>query len=336
MGDAQPIRLLSNIFAARRFYIPHPCRSLSPIELIERTFTGQPRNLFGAKRIRHVNERNPPNLVTNVKVVTIVVDVGLTPSHYPHKEKLMKHINRTLTAAVLAGSLALGGTAVASAQIPAPATLEVDGLVYEKQHDGSYLHRNDLGDTKMTAEEAQFVWEQQQAQQNPEENGQDQENQPPAEGDDPAGENQEDPAQGNEGDNPSNEDPSSSESDFDKKQLAWLALPAALVIGGVTWYLAKDGKTYVKSQEAAQKDAPTAEEKAASEQILQENKDEVIAQGGQLADSTAAQTPAQAPAQSRGISAETGSNTVARALAALAFAAMIAAGAAVARRKLVF
>lgn len=85
----------------------------------------------------------------------------------------------------------------------------------------------------------------------------------------------------------------------------------------------------MKSQEAAQKDAPTAEEKAASEQMLQENKDEVIAQGGQIADSTAAQTPAQ----TRGISAETGSNTVARGLAALVFAAMIAAGAFAARRK---
>lgn len=245
----------------------------------------------------------------------------------------MTRINRTLTAAVLAGSLALGGTAVASAQIPEPATLEVYGLVYEKQQDGSYLHRNDLGNTTITAEEAQFILEQQQAQQAPEENGEGQDNQPPAEGDNPAGEGQEDPAKGNEGsnggDNPSNEDPSSSESDFDKKQLAWLALPAALAIGGVTWYLAKDGKTYVKSQEAAQKDAPTAEEKAASEQMLQENKDEVIAQGGQIADSTAA----QAPAQTRGISAETGSNTVARGLAALAFAAMTAAGAFAARRK---
>lgn len=123
-------------------------------------------------------------------------------------------------------------------------------------------------------------------------------------------------------------EPTSAE--FDKKQLAWLALPAALIIGGVTWYLAKDGKTYVKSEEAAQKDAPSAEEKAASEKMLQENKDEVIAQGGKVAEGTAAQTPAQ----SRGISAETGSNTVARGLAALAIAAMIAAGAIVARRKL--
>ena len=97
----------------------------------------------------------------------------------------------------------------------------------------------------------------------------------------------------------------------------------------MTWYLSQDGKTYVKSQEAAQQGTPTAEEKAASEQMLNANKDEVIAQGGQVADNTAA----QAPAQSRGISAETGSNTVARGLAALAFAAMIAAGAFAARRK---
>ncbi|OFS41223.1 hypothetical protein [Corynebacterium sp. HMSC069E04] len=251
----------------------------------------------------------------------------------------MKRINRTLTAAVLAGSLALGGTAVASAQIPAPAELTVDGVTYQKQADGSYKSTNDLGGaTTLTAEQAQFAWENSpEYQELLKETSNEGEN--PAEGEAPEG-NEEGSTDGegsaNEGEGSANEDPSSSESDFDKKQLAWLALPAALVIGGVTWYLAKDGKTYVKSQEAAQKDAPTAEEKAASEQMLQENKDEVIAQGGQLADSTAAQTPTQAPAQSRGISAETGSNTVARALAALAFAAMIAAGAAVARRKLVF
>ena len=57
----------------------------------------------------------------------------------------MKRINRTLTAAILAGSLALGGTAVASAQIPAPAELTVDGVTYQKQADGSYKSTNDLG-----------------------------------------------------------------------------------------------------------------------------------------------------------------------------------------------
>ena len=251
----------------------------------------------------------------------------------------MKRINRTLTAAVLAGSLTLGGTAVASAQIPAPAEIEIEGVTYQRQADGSYQHRNENGEldgtTKLTAEQAQRAWEQQQAQADdaeaPEEDA------PTttsvmapdmdmaATGEATAPSSVDYPING---ESESEAEPTSTE--FDKKQLAWLALPAALIIGGVTWYLAKDGKTYVKSEEEAQKDAPSAEEKAASEKMLQENKDEVIAQGGQLADNTAA----QAPAQSRGISAETGSNTVARGLAALAIAAMIAAGAVVARRKL--
>lgn len=248
----------------------------------------------------------------------------------------MKRINRTLTAAVLAGSLALGGTAVASAQIPTPDELTVDGVTYQKQADGSYKSTIDLGNpATLTEEQAQFIWEQQQAQaadaEAPEEDA------PTttsvmapdmdmaATGEATAPSSVDYPING---ESESEAEPTSTE--FDKKQLAWLALPAALIIGGVTWYLAKDGKTYVKSEDAAQKDAPSAEEKAASEKMLQENKDEVIAQGGQLADNTAA----QAPAQSRGISAETGSNTVARGLAALAIAAMIAAGAVVARRKL--
>ena len=250
----------------------------------------------------------------------------------------MKRINRTLTAAVLAGSLTLGGTAVASAQNPTPATLEVNGLVYEKQEDGSYLHRNHLGGTKLTAEEAQAARENSAEHQELLKETSNQ-GEAPAEGENPAeGEapsNNEGSTEGGstDGDNSSNNNSPEGESDFDKKQLTWLALPATLVIDGATWHLAKDGKTYVKSQEAAQKDAPTAEEKADSEQMLQENKDEVIAQGGQLADSTATHTPAQDPAQPRGISAETGSNTVARGLAALAFAAMIAAAAFAARRK---
>lgn len=127
--------------------------------------------------------------------------------------------------------------------------------------------------------------------------------------------------------------------EFDKKKLAWLALPAALIIGGITWYLSQDGKTYVKD-EARKNQQPTAEEKAASEQMLNANKDEVIAQGGQLAEGDAAQAGAPAaPAagesadSARGMSAETGSNSVAQALAALAVAAMVAAGAFAARRK---
>lgn len=130
--------------------------------------------------------------------------------------------------------------------------------------------------------------------------------------------------------------------EFDKKKLAWLALPAALIIGGITWYLSQDGKTYVKD-EARKNQQPTAEEKAASEQMLNANKDEVIAQVGQLAkgDAALAEVPSalSAPAtgesadSARDMSAETGSNSVAQALAALAVAAMVAAGAFAARRK---
>lgn len=255
----------------------------------------------------------------------------------------MKRMTRTLTAAALSGALALGGTVVASAQIPAPAEFELDGVTYQKQTNGDYKSTNELGGTTLTADQAQTAWERLQEQQAGEE---------PA--DAPAGEETTETAPTTTSvlapdvnmastgestapssvDYPLNGEPTS---EFDKKQLAWLALPAALVIGGVTWYLAKDGKTYVKSEEAAQKSELSAEEKAESEQLLKDNHDEVIAQGGKVAQGQGAADAAQEPqVANRGISAETGSNTVARGLAALAIAAMLAAGAVVARRKQLF
>lgn len=120
--------------------------------------------------------------------------------------------------------------------------------------------------------------------------------------------------------------PEDTKPEFDKKKLAWLALPAALIIGGITWYLSQDGKTYVKD-EARKNQEPTAEEKATSDQMLNANKDKVMAQGGKLADG------AKTTGTTRGMSAETGSNTVARGLAGLAVAAMVAAAAFAARRK---
>ena len=257
----------------------------------------------------------------------------------------MKRMTRTLTAAALSGALALGGTAVASAQIPAPAEFELDGVTYQKQADGNYKSTNEFGATTLPADQAQAAWERLQEQQAGEDTA-----------DAPANEEttetetaptttsvlapEVDMASTGESTAPSSVDyPLNGEptSEFDKKQLAWLALPAALVIGGVTWYLAKDGKTYVKSEEAAQKSELSAEEKAESEQLLKDNHDEVIAQGGTVAQGQAAADAAQEPqVANRGISAETGSNTVARGLAALAIAAMLAAGAVVARRKQLF
>ena len=126
----------------------------------------------------------------------------------------------------------------------------------------------------------------------------------------------------------------------DKKGLAWLALPAALIIGGVAWYLSQDGKTYVKD-EARTKETPTPGEKAASDKMLQDHKDEVIAQGGKLAgqnatggNNTQGATGEGQSTSDRGMLAQTGSNTAARGLAALALTVMVAAGAFAARRKI--
>ena len=299
----------------------------------------------------------------------------------------MKRLPQTLTAAALTGALAFGGAAVAQAQMPLPASIETDGITYDKQADGSYAPRdrfeNPAGENSvptLTEDQARAIWERQQS-----EDGENTDSETPgteadtegaadAEGTDSEGSEEEGiPAPATKKDAEGNEwyqslkdktiyvnDPALVNEEitdemrdayakafpsedpkpgFDKKKLAWLALPAALVIGGITWYLSQDGKTYVKD-EARKGQEPTAEEKSASEQMLNSNKDEVVAQGGKLAEGDAAQADAPtAPAAGegtdsvRGMAAETGSNSVAQALAALAVAAMVAAGAFTARRK---
>ncbi|CAQ04272.1 hypothetical protein [Corynebacterium urealyticum] len=287
----------------------------------------------------------------------------------------MKRFPRTLTAAVMAGALAVGGATVAQAQIPAPAELTVEGVKYQKQANGEYKPvEGFVGEPgpNLTEEQAQEIWEQQQAEnEDPEAPAEGDEGNNPAEGE---GDNEVDesdipaPAtkQDSEGntwylhnngeiyvkdkndwnaevtdelrnayyeafpdakpDTPDNQ----GSSDFDKKKLAWLALPAALIIGGIVYHLMKDGQTYTPDEGRKNED-PTAEEKAASDKLLGENKDEVIAQGGQLAEGAQG---ADAAATDRGIAAETGSNAAARGLAALAVVAMVAAGAFAASRKL--
>ena len=286
----------------------------------------------------------------------------------------MKRLPQTLTAAVLTGALAFGGAAIAQAQMPLPASIETNGITYDKQPDGSYAPRNRFENPAgedtvptLTEDQARAIWERQQSKDgesaDPETPGNetDTEGAADAEGTDSESSNKEGiPAPATKKDAEGNEwyqslkdpkvyvnDPAlvneeitdemrnsyaeaflseDSKPEFDKNKLAWLALPAALIIGGITWYLSQDGKTYVKD-EARKNQEPTAEEKAASEQMLNANKDAVIAQGGKLAEGNAA------PAAARGMSAETGSNSVAQALAALAVAAMVAAGAFAARRK---
>lgn len=302
----------------------------------------------------------------------------------------MKRLPQTLTAAVLTGALAFGGAAIAQAQMPLPASIETNGITYDKQPDGSYAPRNRFENPAgedtvptLTEDQARAIWERQQSKDgesaDPETPGNetDTEGAADAEGTDSESSNKEGiPAPATKKDAEGNEwyqslkdpkvyvnDPAlvneeitdemrnayaeafpseGSKPEFDKNKLAWLALPAALIIGGITWYLSQDGKTYVKD-EARKNQEPTAEEKAASEQMLNANKDEVIAQVGQLAkgDAALAEVPSalSAPAtgesadSARDMSAETGSNSVAQALAALAVAAMVAAGAFTARRK---
>lgn len=301
----------------------------------------------------------------------------------------MKRLPKTLTAAVLTGALALGGTAVAQAQSPIPERVTKNGNDYIRQDDGSYRFDTRDEDDKLiqrdviSQEEALRIL-------NAELDAEDSDNTAaPTDTDDseiapvnpsqdseieeeegPAANGADIPAPATKEDKDGNtwyqhiQDPTiyvkdrndvnveitkemreayakafpgetETEKKFDAKKLAWLALPAALIIGGITWYLTHDGKTYVKD-EARKNEQPTAEEKAASEQMLKENKDEVIAQGGKLAEGNSAQgttNGAQSTDNVRGMAAETGSNSIARGAVALAIAGLLAAGAFVARRK---
>ena len=273
----------------------------------------------------------------------------------------MKRFSQSLTAVAMASALALGGATVAQAQIPAPAEITVDGVVYQKQADGSYKSEPQANgeSNELTAEQAQAAWEKQQENEGEDTEDEGNEDTP---GDNTEGEDNQEETPGDQNDGipapatkkdrfgntcyqhlqdptvyvkdrnkvnePITDEMRTECQDFDKKKLAWLALPATLIIGGILWHLANDGKTYVQDENS--KDAPSEEEKAASDKMLAENKDEVIAQGGQLAD----QGAADESANDRGMLAQTGSNTAARGLAALAVVAMIAAGAFAVRRKL--
>lgn len=93
-----------------------------------------------------------------------------------------------------------------------------------------------------------------------------------------------------------------------------------IVIAGVTYYLNQDGETLVGSSDRVNQQ-PTPEEKAESDRLRAEHADEIAAQ------EEAAAEPA------RGISAETGSNTLVRTLFALLIAVVLGSAAFVAGRR---
>ncbi|PAT07630.1 hypothetical protein [Corynebacterium hadale] len=127
-----------------------------------------------------------------------------------------------------------------------------------------------------------------------------------------------------------------------------VALPSVLNVDGQTYYLNKDGATYV-ADVARVAETPTQEEVEASAQLVTDNAGAIREQGleearaggkaeqadgeatpdvevqQQAAPVTADAVAGETEVQARGMAAETGSNTVARALVALLIASAVGA-----------
>lgn len=101
--------------------------------------------------------------------------------------------------------------------------------------------------------------------------------------------------------------------------IAVAAVGIPIVIAGVTYFLNQDGETLVGSSDRVNQQ-PTPEEKEKSDQLRAEHADEIAAQQ-------------VAAAANRGVEAETGSNTIARALFALVVASVLGAAAFAAGRR---
>lgn len=111
--------------------------------------------------------------------------------------------------------------------------------------------------------------------------------------------------------------------------------PPVLVLAGTTYYLNKDGHTFVADISRVNADV-TPEETAQSKALVQANAGEVGKQGLEAARAGGEADVATPYAAARGLEAETGSNTLVRALFALVLAgALGAAFFGVARRRLV-
>lgn len=111
--------------------------------------------------------------------------------------------------------------------------------------------------------------------------------------------------------------------------------PPVLVLAGTTYYLNKDGHTFVADISRVNADV-TPEETAQSETLVQANAGEVGKQGLEAARAGGEADVATPYAAARGLEAETGSNTLVRALFALVLAgALGAAFFGFARRRLV-
>ena len=258
----------------------------------------------------------------------------------------MKRLPQTLTAAVLTGALAFGGAAVAQAQdgVPGELTLEGGQKVYQN-HEGYYTYDKDRalqpdGEfNDLEKEESQKIEDLIKKDEEFRNHIND-----PSDGWAPITTEQLAPEESATDDSEESE-PTTTKQMLPEEEGSELSTAGKVGIGiavatgaGVLahYFLNKDGKTWVKSQDRVNAE-PTPEEKAESEKIVAEHKDEINAQLAEQGQGNNAEgtTPAagESADSARGMSAETGSNSVAQALAALAVAAMVAAGAFAARHK---
>ncbi|MDV2428219.1 hypothetical protein RAE06_04840 [Corynebacterium tuberculostearicum] len=263
----------------------------------------------------------------------------------------MNRLPQTLTAAVLTGALAFGGAAVAQAQdgVPGELTLEGGQKVYQN-HEGYYTYDKD----RALQPDGEFNdLEKEESQKIEDLIKKDEEFRnaidDPSDGWAPITTKQLAPEESATDDSEESEPTTTKQmlpeeegeeegSDLSTAGKVGIGIAVATGAGVLAHYfLNKDGKTWVKSQDRVNAE-PTPEEKAESEKIVAEHEDEINAQLAEQGQGNNAEGTAPAAGEStadanRGISAETGSNSVAQALAALAVAAMVAAGAFVARRK---
>lgn len=114
--------------------------------------------------------------------------------------------------------------------------------------------------------------------------------------------------------------------------IAGLGVGTAVIVNGIKYFVNKDKATLVPSEDRVNQE-PTAEEKAKSDELKQNNADQIASQGGT---DTGANAAGNAADTNRGIGATTGNNSIAKGLISLALLSVLGAAVfAFGRRRLV-
>lgn len=114
--------------------------------------------------------------------------------------------------------------------------------------------------------------------------------------------------------------------------IAGLGVGTTVIVNGIKYFVNKDKATLVPSEDRVNQE-PTAEEKAKSDELKQNNADQIASQGGT---DTGANAAGNAADTNRGIGATTGNNSIAKGLISLALLSVLGAAVfAFGRRRLV-